>query len=146
MFGIDDVISAVSKLVDDVVQTAFPTPEAKASVEAMAIQAQADALVATTQVQLSAIMAEASSGDKWTSRARPSFFYVFYVLILMAVPMAFVFAFAPDAGERIALGMQQWLAAIPQPMWDLFQAGFLGYTASRGVEKIIPHVARIIKG
>ena len=38
---------------------------------------------------MSAIVAEANSSDPWTSRARPSFLYLIYVLLLFAVPMGF---------------------------------------------------------
>ena len=39
------------------------------------------------QARLAAIVAEAQSPDPWTSRARPSFLYVMYVMILCALPM-----------------------------------------------------------
>jgi len=37
------------------------------------------------QVSLSAILAEANSADPWTSRARPTFLYVIYGIILLCV-------------------------------------------------------------
>jgi len=37
------------------------------------------------QISLSAIMAEANSHDPWTSRARPTFLYVIYGVILLSV-------------------------------------------------------------
>ena len=39
------------------------------------------------QARLSAIVTEARSPDPWTSRARPSFLYVMYVMLLWAIPM-----------------------------------------------------------
>jgi hypothetical protein len=87
------------------------------------------------QVKLSAIIAEANSPDPFTSRARPCFLYVVYILILSAIPMGILSAFAPDIADRIIVGFQQWLNAIPDSMLTLFGTVMLGYTASRTYEK-----------
>jgi hypothetical protein len=136
MFGIDDAIAGVSKLIDDGINAAFPTPEAKASAQAAIIKAQTDAAVATLQQQMSVMLAEANSKDPWTSRARPSFLYVMYVMILAAIPMGVVAALRPEIATAIAQGMRAWLAAIPDALWQVFGVCFCGYTASRGWEKI----------
>ena len=83
------------------------------------------------ELSMSAIIAEANSTDPWTSRARPSFLYVMYLIILCAIPMGILSAFQPEVAERIATGMQLWLAAIPESMWGLFGVGYLGYTGAR---------------
>lgn len=88
------------------------------------------------QLQMSAILAEAQSADAWTSRARPSFLYVMYMLMLTAVPMGVLSAFRPEIATQVAAGMQSWLGAIPEPMWWTFGAGYLGYTGMRGIEKM----------
>lgn len=88
-----------------------------------------------TEVHLSAIMAEAKSSDPWTSRARPSFLYVIYIMILASLPMGILYAFNPHMASNIATGMKEWLAAIPNALWGLFGAGYLGYTASRSYDK-----------
>lgn len=85
--------------------------------------------------QLSAIIAEANSADPMTSRARPSFLYVMYIMILASIPMGILAAFRPEIATAIALGMKQWLAAIPDPMWYLFGVGYLGYTGARSWDK-----------
>jgi Holin of 3TMs, for gene-transfer release len=91
--------------------------------------------------QMTAIVAEAQSTDPWTSRARPSFLYVMYTIILWAIPMGLIAAVRPDMAKGIADGMNAYLAGIPEPMWALFGTGYLGYTAARswgkakGVEK-----------
>ena len=87
------------------------------------------------QVKLSAIIAEANSPDPFTSRARPCFLYVVYILILSAIPMGILSAFAPEIADRIIVGFQQWLNAIPDSMLTLFGTVMLGYTASRTYEK-----------
>ena len=44
---------------------------------------------------MQAIVAEAQSTDPWTSRARPSFLYMMYALILWAIPMGLIAAADP---------------------------------------------------
>ena len=56
------------------------------------------------ETQLQAIVAEASSADPWTSRARPNFLYVMYILLLTALPMGVLSAFHPMAARDIAAG------------------------------------------
>jgi len=107
---------------------------AKAELELMALQ-QSGAFQ-TLQVQMSAILAEAQSPDPWTSRARPSFLYVMYTMILVAIPFAILWAFQPDLADRMATGLQKWLAAIPDALWALFGAGYLGYTGARSFDKV----------
>ncbi len=88
------------------------------------------------QTQLSAIVAEANSQDPWTSRARPSFLYVMYAMILWAVPMGLIAAFRPQAAMAIATGMNAYLNGLPEPLYALFGTGYLGYTAARQWGKI----------
>lgn len=105
----------------------------KAEAELFTLQQQGK--IAETAQQLSAIIAEAQSPDPWTSRARPSFMYVMYAMILISLPFAVVWAYDPALGDRMASGLQHWLAAIPDPLWALFGAGYLGYTGARTWEK-----------
>ena len=83
------------------------------------------------ELQLSAIIAEAKSSDPWTSRARPSFLYVMYIMILAAIPMGVLSVFKPDMAAAIGEGMKAWLAAIPSELWAVFGVGYLGYTGAR---------------
>ena len=87
------------------------------------------------RTRLSAILAEAKSADPWTSRARPSFMYVFYLLILAAIPMGILHAFEPTIAQSIADGFQKWLGVIPSEIWALFGAGYLGYGHFRSKDK-----------
>jgi hypothetical protein len=88
------------------------------------------------QTRMSAIVAEANSNDPWTSRARPSFLYVMYVMILWALPMGILAAFRPEAARDIAAGMNAYLNGLPEPLYALFGTGYLGYTAMRQWGKI----------
>lgn len=136
MLGIDDAVASVSKLLDDGLNKIFPDPSQKATAEALVIKAHNDAAIALLSQQMSVMLAEAQSKDPWTSRARPSFLYVMYVMILVAIPMGFVAAFRPDVAASVAQGMRAWLAAIPDAMWNMFGLCFTGYTISRGYEKV----------
>ena len=106
---------------------------AKAELELVALQ-QAGAFQ-TMQVQMSAILAEAQSPDPWTSRARPSFLYIIYIVILLGVPMGFLSAFRPEVATQVSTGFGAWLGAVPDSLWALFGAGYLGYTGARTWEK-----------
>jgi Holin of 3TMs, for gene-transfer release len=88
------------------------------------------------ETQLQAIVAEANSSDPWTSRARPSFLYVMYVLLLASLPMGVLSAFNPAAAHEIASGMNAYLAGLPEPLYALFGTGYLGYTAARQWGKV----------
>jgi hypothetical protein len=100
-------------------------------IEAGVQNAQNQLELTTAQVALE----EAKSQDKWTSRARPAFLYVVYLFILFAIPMGILSIFSPVAAERIASGTSSWLKAIPESMWYLFGAGYLGYGAFRSFDK-----------
>lgn len=141
-FGIDDAVASATKLVDDAINKIWPDPAQRASAEAITLKATADAAVATMAQSMSIMLAEAKSEDKWTSRARPSFLYVIYLMILASIPMGVVYAIAPATAEHIATGMQAWLAAIPQPLWDLFGYGYCGYVLARSAEKGIDLVKK----
>jgi hypothetical protein len=136
MFGIDDAVVAASSLVTAAINKVWPDPTDKAKAEAITIQAASDAALATMKQSMSVMLAEASSSDKWTSRARPSMMYVMYVMILASIPMGVIFAFAPEHAQGIIAGVQKWLAAIPDTLWQMFGFCFLGYTGGRTFEKI----------
>lgn len=128
---LDSVLNFGSKLLDKFI----PDPAQKAAAQLALMQSAQDGEIKQAQVQLSAIIAEANSTDPWTSRARPSFMYVIYLMILASIPMGVLAAFNPVMASAIAAGMKAWLSAIPESMWTLFGVGYLGYTGARMVEK-----------
>lgn len=134
--GIDLVSNVGGKLIDRLFPDKIAQSRERAEAEIAMLQVQQDGDIKATQAQLSAILAEAQSSDPWTSRARPSFMYVIYVLLLMGIPMGFLAAFKPDMAAAVALGMKAWMAAIPDSLYALFGAGFLGYTGARTIEKV----------
>ncbi len=77
-----------------------------------------------------------SPPDPWITRARPSFLYVIYVIILWAIPMGMIAAVKPTLAAAISTGMTAYLKAIPDSLWALFGTGYLGYTAARQWGKV----------
>jgi hypothetical protein len=126
-----DLVKAGMAILDKVI----PDPQAREAAKLELLKQEQAGNLAEVQTQLSAIIAEANSNDPWTSRARPSFLYVMYLMILFGVPMGFLAAFKPDTAAAVALGMQKWLAAIPDSLWTLFGVGFLGYVGARSYDK-----------
>lgn len=131
-FGIDDVIAAGLSIIDKVI----PDPAQKDAAKLELLKAQQSGSLDEIKVSMSAIIAEANSTDKWTSRARPSFLYVVYVLILWSIPMGGLFVFSPDSAAAFTLGFKGWLAAIPESFIQLFGVVMLGYMGGRSWEKV----------
>lgn len=125
------VIQAGFSLIDSLFTSDEEKSEAKLKLQMLAQEGKLKEL----EIGMSAIIAEANSNDPWTSRARPSFLYVMYVMILTAIPMGVLSAFQPEIAERIATGMKMWLDAIPESMWALFGVGYTGYAVSRTYDK-----------
>jgi hypothetical protein len=129
---LDALVSPISTLLDRLIPDKAQRDQAK--LQLLALQGTQE--LQLLQTQLSAIVAEAGSRDPWTSRARPSFLYVMYVLILWALPMGLIAAVQPGAASAIASGMNAYLAGIPEPLYALFGTGYLGYTAARQWGKV----------
>ena len=129
--GLGSIFDFGSKLVDKLI----PDPAQKAAAQLELIKLNQSGELDMMKVQMSAILAEATSPDPWTSRSRPSFLYVMYALILASIPMGILSAWHPDISSAIAEGMKAWLAAIPEALWTVFGVGSLGYTSARSFEK-----------
>jgi len=115
----------------------LPDPVARAEAQAKLLEMQNAGKFKEEEFRYNAIVAEASSSDKWTSRARPSFMYVFYIIILwLAIVVPLVGLYSNEAMSSLVGHMKDGLAAIPDAMWATFTAGYLGYTTFRGLEKI----------
>ena len=123
--------SAIAGAVDTVADKFFVDAADKEKFKLTALQLQQDGKFREQENKLAAILAEAKSKDPWTSRARPSFLYVMYTMILSAIPMGVLFAFKPDVAHKVSEGVTLWLGAIPSGMWATFGAGYLGYTGAR---------------
>jgi len=129
---LDALIAPISSIIDRVIPD--KAAREKAKLELLTLQGTQD--MQMIEAQLQAIVAEANSKDPWTSRARPSFLYVMYVLLLASLPMGVLSAFNPAAAREIAAGMNAYLAGLPEPLYALFGTGYLGYTAARQWGKV----------
>lgn len=129
---IEGIIGPIAQLIDKII----PDPEARDRAKLELLRLQGAQEMESIRTQLSAIVAEAQSNDPWTSRARPSFLYVMYALLLWAIPMGLIAAARPEMAQGIAVGMNAYLAGIPEPLYALFGTGYLGYTAARTWGKI----------
>ncbi|PZQ55718.1 MAG: hypothetical protein DI555_06740 [Novosphingobium pentaromativorans] len=123
----DSILSPVSKIIDKVI----PDPEARDRAKLELLKLENSQELQLLQASLSPIIAEASSSDPWTSRARPSFLYVIYAMILWALPMGLIGAFSPATARAIGEAMTAYLSGIPEPLYALFGTGYLGYSAMR---------------
>ena len=126
------IVEIGARLIDKLI----PDPAAKAKAQLELIEMQQRGELEELKTRMSAILAEAQSTDPWTSRARPSFLYVVYLLILFAIPMGFLSAISAETALAVATGFGDWLKAIPDSVVDLFQWVMLGYVGGRSWEKI----------
>lgn len=124
---LDSILGPVTRIIDKVI----PDPVARERAKLELLKLEHSQELDMLQASLSAIVAEAASPDPWTSRARPSFLYVMYAMILWALPMGLVGALSPATARAIAEGMNAYLTGIPEPLYALFGTGYLGYSAMR---------------
>ncbi|HEV2194196.1 MAG TPA: 3TM-type holin [Candidatus Acidoferrum sp.] len=84
-----------------------------------------EAVTREVEAASATIRAEATNGDKYTSRARPTFLYVCNLILLvnfLAVPL-----FGIHGGKPVDF---------PEPLFWLFGSVMLGYVGARSWEKI----------
>lgn len=126
------IIGPVASIIDKVI----PDKEARERAKLELFRLEGTQELKQIEARMSAIIAEANSQDPWTSRARPSFLYVMYVMLLFAIPMGVLAAFQPDAARNISQGMNAYLNGLPEELYVLFGTGYLGYTAARQWGKV----------
>lgn len=134
------LIGPIFDLGKSLIERIFPDKEKQAAERAaaeieLAKLAQSGELE-QMKVQLSAIIADAQSADPWTSRARPSFLYVVYILLLWSLPMGVLTIFAPTDAAQFTAGFKAWLSAIPAEILQLFGVVMTGYVLGRSWEKV----------
>ena len=124
---LEGIIGPVAGLLDKII----PDPRARDAAKLELLKLQGGQEMARVQAQMAAVLAEAQSADPWTSRARPSFLYVMYALLLWSIPMGLIAAVRPEMAAGIARGMNAYLNGLPEPLYALFGTGYLGYTVAR---------------
>lgn len=129
---LESLIGPIASIIDKVIPD--KSAREKAKLELLKLEGSQELLL--IEEQLKAIVAEAQSSDPWTSRARPSFLYVMYAMILCSIPMGVLAAFDRDTAQAIGAGITAYLEALPEPLYALFGTGYLGYTAMRQWGKV----------
>jgi len=129
---IESLIGPIVSIIDKVIPDKAARDRAK--LELLSLEGTQE--LQQIEARMSAIVAEAQSADPWTSRARPSFLYLMYTMLLFAIPMGVIAAFRPQAATDIAAGMNAYLNGLPEPLYALFGTGYLGYTAARQWGKV----------
>ncbi|WP_225206781.1 3TM-type holin [Novosphingobium huizhouense] len=69
--------------------------------------------------------------DVWVERARPTFLYVMYGLILWSIPLGLLAAVRPDLAAAVTRAMSAYFNGLPEPLYALFGTGYVGYTVAR---------------
>lgn len=133
MIGIAEIaVGAFSKVLDKM----FPDPSERARAAMELERMRGEGVFREMEAALSAIRAEASSSDPWTSRARPSFMYTFYAILVSLVVIApAIGVFQPTQMAVFFTNVAAGFKAIPEELWWTFSAGYLGYTGARSYEK-----------
>ena len=128
----DALIGPLASIIDKVIPD--KAAREKAQLELQRLEGTQEMEI--VQARLAAIVAEAQSPDPWTSRARPSFLYVMYVMILFSLPMGLIACFNAQAAHDIGGGITGYLNGLPEPLYALFGTGYLGYTVARQWGKV----------
>jgi len=128
-------IAAFLPLIGKVIDRVIPDKAKAAEAKLAMMQLEQEGQFKDEENRFNAIIMEAKSQDPWTSRARPSFLYVMYLVILLAIPVAFMGIFFPVEAKQFSDNLAAYLDAIPIYLWQLFGAGYLGYTIKRSGDK-----------
>lgn len=129
------MLDSIFNLVGGALDKIFPDKDKANEAKLKMLELQQSGQFKELELAYDAIKTEAASGDKWTSRARPAFMYVFYIMLLAGIPMGIVYSISPGVADGIIQGFKSWFEAIPDEIYWLFGSGYLGYTTARTYEK-----------
>jgi hypothetical protein len=112
------------------VDSALPDPAARDRIKAQLLSVQSSPEFAGLRtVALS--NRQTGKEDRWISRARPTFLYLMYAMILWALPMGLIAAISPSTAQAMAQGTSAYLGGLPDALYTLFGTGYLGYATLR---------------
>ena len=134
---IGGVFSGIGQLAKDL-RVAFTGKEPISADKAAELALKVQELETSIETsRLNVMIAEASSADKWTSRARPGFLYLFYlVVVVLALVAPLAGIFYPLQMSQFYLNVKAGFEAVPEAMWWTFTTGYLGYVGARQYGKI----------
>ena len=124
---VTDLVAPIAGVLDRII----PDPAARDAAKLELLRLERSHELDPLRAQVVEAFARADSPDSWTARARPSFLYVMYALLLWSIPMGLIAAIRPSAAQAIARGMTAYLNGLPEPLYALFGTGYLGYTVAR---------------
>ncbi len=128
----DTLVGTIAALIDRIVPEQPSRDNAKVRLVALAGSDELNGPFAALALRDS----EQSSSDSWVGRARPSFLYVMYAMILAALPVGLMAGSQPAFARNVISGISAYFQAIPDALYALFGTGYLGYTAARQWGKI----------
>jgi len=123
--GITGIFKGAADIVDRFVQS--PDERAKIMVDLRALEVRETEAI--TKAASAAIVMEAKSDDPWVRRARPTFLWLMYAILIInfgVIPLI-------NAGT----GSDLKPIDLPEKLYWLFGSGYLGYTGARGWDKMI---------
>jgi len=130
------IVSGLFDIGKNLIDKLIPDPAANAAAQLELMRLDQNGQLTQLQLQMSAILAEANSTDPWTSRARPSFMYLFYIVILAMVVIApMVGIWFPLSMDMFFTNVSKGFNAIPSELWTTFTIGYVGYSASKTYEQ-----------
>lgn len=121
--GLSGLVGGVADIVNRFVQT--PEEKAKALLELRALEVRETDIIVSSAA--AALKAEAESPDPWVRRARPTFLYIMYTVLVwnfILLPVTQLFTSQPLHPIEL-----------PTDLYYLFGAGFLGYVGARSWDK-----------
>ena len=131
-----DPITAAIDVGGKLIDKLFPNKEEARKHKARMLELQQQGEFKELEERMSVIRAEAQSKDPWTSRARPTFLYTFYFILLgLTIVAPTVGVFAPAEMQAFYANVQAGFDAVPKGLWWTFTSGFLGYGSLRTYEK-----------
>jgi hypothetical protein len=113
----------------------IPDEKAREAAKLEMMKTENQQAISEMQATLSAILAEAQSADPWTSRARPTFLYIMYMVIGLCVFGGIFGIWHPAETRQAAENINALLRAIPSDLYSLFGIGYLGYSGARSFDK-----------
>jgi hypothetical protein len=128
-------VTGIAQTIGNIIDKVIPDPAQRDAARLALLKQQQDGELSELHEALAAVLAEAQSVDPWTSRARPTFLYVMYAVIGLAFAGGIIGIWFPRHVDLAAANIGKLLAAIPDSLWWLFGAGYLGYTGARSFDK-----------
>lgn len=129
------MLTALFPILATLIDRLLPDEEARAKAKLELLKNENAQALSEMQVRLSAILAEAQSADPWTSRARPSFLYLMYGILLLCLLGGIFGIWYPAEMQGAAQNVNALFKALPPDLYNLFALGYLGYTGARSFDK-----------